>query len=439
MEEKEKNKSEEILASDITLRSESVQEILTSPPSWMLKWGTTIILCIILLVFFFAWIIKYPDVVVGQVKITTVNPPVQQVSYSSGKIISLNKKNNENVKKDETIAILENLLSENTGKALHRYVDVVQASLQKPGSTIPMADSLTVSGELEPDFNKLVSSVKVYNKMITDSTFKRNMTSLRAQIAQYNNMMELSSSQLNLSRKDMENALVKYKANVQLYENQAIAKFDFAAEESRYLAAQRQLIDLEKNRVQNLITLTDYQKQANDLQFQQEDRLFQTTYMLHEVLNNIKNQLQLWEQRYVIKAPFDGTLSYLNSWAVNTYVKQGESLFSVVPANQDYIAFALVPSANFGKIEIGQTVNMRMNNYAYNEFGELTGKVKDITAVPGSDNNYRIEISLDNGMVSSYKIKFEYNPEMTGAAQIITKDLSILDRIFYQFKELISR
>jgi multidrug resistance efflux pump len=428
-----------VLASDVTLRSEEIQEILSAPPTWMLKFGITTIFTLILCFLFLSWLIRYPDVVAGQVKITTVNPPVQQISNSNGKIILLNKKDNQRVKKDETIAVMENLLTENTSRSLQQYIEAVKAGLKIQNAPLPVADTLIVMGELQPAFSKLISAVKAYNRIVTEPTFQKNINNLRMQISQYKGLNELNTAQLELAKKDLDNALARYKMNKQLYETNVISKVDFMLEEGKYITAQQQLNDLGKVKIQNLISFTEYEKQVNDLQAQHDDKLFQTTYSINEEINNIKNLLQQWEQRYVIKAPFSGTVSYLNAWAVSKYVKQGDGLFAVVPDDQDYVGLVVVPSVNFGKIQIGQKVNLRMDSYPYTESGELTGKVKSITLVPGVDNNYRIEISLTHGLLSTSKKQFEYKPDMTGIAQIVTEDLSILDRIFFQFRQLISR
>jgi multidrug resistance efflux pump len=428
-----------VLASDVTLRSEEIQEILSAPPSWMLKFGITTIFALILGFLFLSWLIKYPDVVTGQVKITTVNPPVQQISNSSGKLILLNKKDNQRVERDETIAIVENLLTEHTSRALQQYIEAVKVGMKIPNAPLPLADTLIVMGELQPGFNTLISAIKAYNRIITDPGFGKNINNLRMQINQYKSMNELNGAQLNLSRQDLENALTRYRINKELYEKNVISKVDFMLEEGKYIMAQQQLNDLGKIKIQNLISFTEYEKQVNDLQSQHDDKLFQTTYSIYEQINNIKNLLQQWEQRYVIKAPFSGTVSYLNSWAISKYVKQGDGLFTVVPDDQDYIGLVVVPSVNFGKIRIGQKVSLRMDSYPYAESGELTGKIKSITLVPGIDNNYRIEISLSNGLLSTNKKQFDYKPDMTGLAQIVTENISVLDRIFYQFRKLIAR
>ena len=433
----ENNKQE--AAVNIHLRSEDVQDILSAPPGWMLRWSISIILLVILLLFFFAAFIKYPDIVAGQVKISTVNPPVQLMNYSNGKLIALNKNDKEKVKKDEVIAITENLLTEKTSREIQNYIQSIELELHNTGKPLSTFNQFSSLGELQPEFNKLNSLVQLYNRTVSDLFFQNNIKNIRAQIAQYKSLVDLSASQKSLSKKELESAGIKYQDSKQLFESGVISKSDFMLEESHYLLIQKQVGDLEKVKIQNLISLTDYGKQVNDLQAQHDDKLFEAAHLLYEEISTLKNQLRQWEQQYLIKAPFNGTLSYLNSWALNKYVKQGEALFTLVPEDQEYIALALVPGSNFGKIKPGQAATLRIDNYAYNELGELTGKIKSIALAPGPDNTYRVEIALDKGLLSTHKKMFEYKPEMSGTAQIITEDLSFLDRIFYRFKKLTFR
>jgi hypothetical protein len=51
---------------DFELRSEEVQEILTRVPHWMIRWGSLVILFILLSLFVVAYLIKYPDIVSTQ-------------------------------------------------------------------------------------------------------------------------------------------------------------------------------------------------------------------------------------------------------------------------------------------------------------------------------------------------------------------------------------
>jgi hypothetical protein len=68
---------------NIELRSESVQDILTQPPHWMIRWGNTIIFIILLLILVMSYIIKYPEFVPAPIVVTS--------QESTGKIRSKNQ------------------------------------------------------------------------------------------------------------------------------------------------------------------------------------------------------------------------------------------------------------------------------------------------------------------------------------------------------------
>jgi hypothetical protein len=70
---------------NIELRAESVQDILTKTPHWMLRWGNLIILSILILIFFFSWLIKYPDIVTTEITITSSIPPEKIIAHASGR------------------------------------------------------------------------------------------------------------------------------------------------------------------------------------------------------------------------------------------------------------------------------------------------------------------------------------------------------------------
>ena len=89
-----------------------------------------------------------------------------------------------------------------------------------------------------------------------------------------------------------------------------------------------------------------------------------------------------------------------------------------------------------GKVKIDQQVNIRLNNYPFEQFGMLVGKVESISTVPSGDQ-YLIKISLPNGMTSSYNERLVFKQQLKGEVEVITEDLRLLERVFYQFRKLI--
>lgn len=70
----------------LELRSENVQEILTTPPHWMIRWGNTLIFIIILMVLAMSYFIKYPEFIPASIVVTSQNPPEKLEARINSKI-----------------------------------------------------------------------------------------------------------------------------------------------------------------------------------------------------------------------------------------------------------------------------------------------------------------------------------------------------------------
>ncbi len=91
-----------------------------------------------------------------------------------------------------------------------------------------------------------------------------------------------------------------------------------------------------------------------------------------------------------------------------------------------------------GKVKTGQTVNIKLSGYPYLEYGMVRGVVKSISLVPSNDS-YVIELSLPSGLTTLYGKNLDFTQNMQGTAEIITDDLSLLQKILNPFRYLVSR
>lgn len=112
-------------------------------------------------------------------------------------------------------------------------------------------------------------------------------------------------------------------------------------------------------------------------------------------------------------------------------------MFTIIPKNySSYICKVQAPVLNSGKVKIGQDVNIKLSSYPDNEFGVLKGKIKDISLVPNNEGLYLIDVKLPEKLVTTHGKEIEFKQEMQGVAEIITEDLRLIERVFYQLKEI---
>ena len=93
---------------EIILHNDNVNEILTATPKWIFRWGISVIFILILISLVLCYFIRYPDTLTAEITLTTQNPPINLISKNNGKLTHLLIKNNQLVKPNQTIAVIEN-------------------------------------------------------------------------------------------------------------------------------------------------------------------------------------------------------------------------------------------------------------------------------------------------------------------------------------------
>ncbi len=423
---------------EIEIRSDEVQEIMSHVPNWMILWGITLIFVLILMLVAISWFVKYPDVITGQIVLTTETPPVKIVSKSSGKLVKLFKKEGSRIAINDAIAEIESPVSEQGVEYLLRIIDDVNALVKKNISEVNFADSNYVFGAIQPAYNTLKKLCLDYEKINSDQFQQRQIEKLKQKIKHFKRLIQISESQVYIARKELKNAEYKYTADKLLYSKGVLSKMEFYRQETAFRDKQQGLEGLKKSVTQNEITQTDLEKELLNLEYEtlEEERNLRENIQLKSA--EIKSAIDGWQKSYLLSASITGKLSYMLILSQNQYVNSGDVLFAIVPEGEKYIGLVDIPVHGFGKIKIGQTVKIKFDNYPYYEYGQVTGSIKSIAQIPNK-NGYRAEVVLTNGMITSYNKTLGFKPEMTGTAEVITEDLRLLQRIFNRFRKVLDK
>jgi multidrug resistance efflux pump len=438
---------------EIEIRSDEVQEILSAVPNWMIRWGITLIFGLILMLIFISWFIKYPDVIEGQAIITTTQPPAKLVSKSSGYLEQLYFKDNTSIKKGDIIAeitnptnkesidflktTLQGLITKETQPFEHFNANQLTSTLSH------ISDKNLLLGNNLPEFNSFIQNLTELGILLTDQFHQNTIKNLNQQIEYNNRLAWITKGQLDLLNEEISNAKEKFEADSTLYKKGVIAKHDFFKNRSELISKKQELANLKKTYVNYQITVTNYLKQKAEAtqQFEQQKRALNTNITAN--IKSIKNYMNNWQQNYTFTSPINGELTYLSNLTENQFVNASTTLFAVVPNNQNYIGQITIPTQGFGKVAKGQKVRIKLNNYPYQEFGQLIGIITDIslipTAISETQNAYFITISLPQDLITTYKKEITFTPEMTGTAEIITEDLRLIERIFNMFRKVLDK
>ncbi len=182
----------------------------------------------------------------------------------------------------------------------------------------------------------------------------------------------------------------------------------------------------------------DYLKLANLIQVSKLNHSTENQKVLLDIqiyLRQIKDYINQWKAKYVMTAPTNGKFYVLPNIDNKVLVAANQSVFKIFSDEKSLIVAAAIPIQSSAGVAVGQQVLIKLDNYPHEEFGFLTARVTSISSLPVNET-YIAKASLENGLVTTRKIKIQFKQGMSGVGEIITKDYSVLQRIFRQFNQL---
>ena len=421
---------------NIELRSESVQDILTEPPHWMFRWGNTIIFLTLILILIMSYIIKYPEFVPAPIVVTSQNPPEKIEARSNSKIEKIFIKDHQKVKKGDILFVLQSTANYSDVLELKKLVDSLSPN-ELLSFPLSKASHFKL-GELQGDYNN-------FSKAFQDeSLFSRLQPYAPESLAANQSLSESKGRIANLQlQKKLE--LTKYeltKKNYQrsqdLYNQGVIAAMEMENEKIKYLQAQQNLenINISISQMQENISNLNKTKSGTTIN-SEKDKINYSSQTL-QLFEQLRKSLKQWEQSYLITSSTNGVASFQQFFGENQFVKAGDPIVSILPDHTEQLVGRMsVPAANTGKIIPGQKVLIKLDNYRFQEYGIIEGKVKNISMIPDDKGNYYVDIILQKGLKTSYNKTLKFDKELRGNGEIVTQDLRLIERFFYQIRKLL--
>jgi hypothetical protein len=157
-----------------------------------------------------------------------------------------------------------------------------------------------------------------------------------------------------------------------------------------------------------------------------------------QLFEQLRRSLKDWEQNHLLISSTNGIASFQQSWGENQFIKSGDAILSILPKDKAAVVGRMqVPSTNSGKIIPGQKVLIKLDNFRYQEFGIVEGEIQNISLTPDEKGNYYVAVILPKGLKTSYNKQLLFDKELKGNAEIVTQDLRLIERFFYQIRKLL--
>lgn len=413
--------------------SEDIQDIITTPPSALLRWGISGVFFVLLLIIGLSAFIRYPDIVQATVRISSVDAPKAVISKLSGTIVSLRVAENEEITKGQHLAWLESTADHQQVIDLLEELTAMRDK-QVDGDVLTTiavnAPTFLSLGELQNSYQAFYQAHLSYQAAIGGGILLKRKQYLLQDLGNIQAQREQLALQENLQKEELKLAEQEFHRYQKLAEKKVISTAEFQQQQAAYLSKQHPLQQTQSARLSNDAAQSAKMKEVHDL----DNQIMEEKSKYIQALNSLISEMEKWQNQYVMVAQQAGTVAFAGFIQQNQHVTAGQEVFYVNPQNSGFFGEVTIPQYNMGKVQQGQEVLVKLNSYPFEEFGILRGNVQQVSHVATQDSIFLSKVTLDPGTL---KQNIQLKTGLLGTAEIITEDASLLSRLYRNITKLI--
>jgi hypothetical protein len=421
-------------------RGDEVQEILGTPPSWIVRWGTTVAFLSLCCLVFIGWLIRIPDTLEAEVIIKSASEPMRIKIDPEDRNFIILVEDGDTVRQGSWIAHCGDDAELSHVLLLNRTLDSLQLK-----SELDLLQYIPVKklqlGELQPVYTRFLQSFEDFKTETEEALGYRDDLSLIEEIKGLKQSIELEEERLKNRKtrlRTLNNMVGKLKED---YLSKKISYEEYMKERSSIYDLENQinLIELGINDKKQLLRrLYDRQEAGRQRgEKMDKDRLGE----LRVSLDLLRRNIQDWKLRHIITAPVDGWVALPEGYSSGKrYVNSGKEVLSIIPfrdENEELEAEANLPPVGAGKVIPGQRVIIKLEGYPAEEFGYIEGRVSSKPVYAGNRDYLLLPLVLPEGLTTSKRKYIQYEYLMRGQGEIIVEEKRFLERLFSDFFNMV--
>lgn len=420
------------------LRKTYREEIYNYRPSWILRWGITASFIFLFIIVVVSGFIKYPDVIMANAEITTINPPVHLLAKLDGKLERILVEEGEPVTTGDILATLESPVNWEHLLILDQYLNLIDSVVSN--DIHPLTESSHFSnrlqlGELQHSYSEVLMN---YSKLYNYFFLNFNELELKSKEEEYVNELKYQELLLEKGRvltQQLELAYGDFKRDSILYIDGVIPEREFAkSRQQNDLQYKSLLTDLSMGVANSQNASARIQREIDHIMIRDKETQLHLKLQLQQNIRLLRAAINTWGKNHLLISPIDGRASFTEYWNENQNVKTGNIVVSVLPDEDIQVKTRIqFPILNSGKVKPGQRVNIKLENFPHQEFGMVVGEMGAISKVPNG-SFYRADVRLMNGLTTSYGESLPLTQQAAGHAEILTDEVSLLIRFFNPLK-----
>lgn len=416
----------------IDIRENYFNDIHQMKPNWWMHWGMFSILLILIIFLILSLVVNYPDVIKSDFRIKTNNPSVTVPILNNAQIEDVLINNHEKVEKDSYMIVLKNNSNHNDVLFLKNKIRKLELDDK---SLIDFFENsikydLQLEDSIEKEWISLSNELLEYYKVKKINSLQNQISYLKEELSK---QLKLNKAYKDLVKTDRKQILLlneSYYADSILFSKKVISKLNFSKRKEAFLSNTKALKQNSIIVQKTNLAILKIENSIKELYSNEKAQVLQQKLNIKIAINRLSTSIKKWENDFVLISPICGEISFIQDIKKGSFYEG--NIIVIIPETKSYYATINIPRAGSGKVKIGQSVILKLNDYPYKEYGIVTGKLIDKSSVAGEEFYLgKVEIIESVKGISHNGIIFEEN--MMGIGNIITKERSVFDRVFSAF------
>jgi len=417
---------------------EAVQEFISRKPGFLIKHGTVLFLCILVAIVTACWFIQYPDVITAHAKLKSINAPKMVINKVEGKLLKLFIRENDTVKENEIIGYMESTAKPDEVLALESTLDTINVFIQQNKTSILSTYITRLEfknlGELQQPYQTFIQAFIVYKDYINNGFYARKRFMLTNDLNDLARLHANLNDQKYIQQQDEALAVKTYEMNEKLLKEKVISLKEFRDERSKLLNKSMSVPQTNASIISNETQQNDKKKEMLEL----DNQAVQQHTVFIQALNTLKNEIADWKKNYLLIAPIAGTVSFTEFMQEKEELKANQTVCYINPGKSSGYAEISIPQSNFGKARVGEKVLLKFQAYPVEQYGSVEGILSFISPI-ATDSGYTAKIDLPKGLVTSFGKEIQYRDGLLSSADIITENMRLLQRFYYDIYKQVKR
>lgn len=417
----------------IELRSDDVQEIIGTPPRWIVRWGTLIVSSAVIAIVAMSFFVEYPDKVIGEVIVTTKIAPVRVNARQSGNIDELFVEDGAKVEIGDVLLVMQDAADyldvDDLEELMEDFQDWNKAELYEYDPNEFPELSL---GNLQPLYSQLQTDFKSFQFFEQSQAGSKQVSGIRNQISEIRSSIKILEKQKKSAEDVVKFHEKRYEEFIDLVKNGSLARKFLEDQGVEVLNAKAKVQNLEDQISDRGLNISGLSGQIQTIQSSSSESTNDKYTKLQSSINVLISAMDRWNEDNIVLSSIDGKISMVNNWSERQYINQGTEIMAILPDNMEddnLFVQLFIPITGSGKVEIGQRVLLKFANYPYREFGQVDAEVVDLPGLQ-RDNRWPVRIKLTNGLKTRSGKTLKFEQEMRGRGDIITENRTVFTRIF---------